>query len=54
MDDEQIDKDLLHNDFNRIQSKCESIFNHMKILWNNNRKKMKNDHVGAELNIKMN
>jgi hypothetical protein len=33
---------------------CESIFSHMKFLWNNNRNKMKNELVGAELKIKMN
>lgn len=33
---------------------CESIFSHMKFLWNNNRNKMKCDLVGAELKIKMN
>ena len=33
---------------------CESIFSHMKFLWSNNRNKMKNDFVGAELKIKVN
>ncbi|CAF5053034.1 unnamed protein product [Rotaria magnacalcarata] len=33
---------------------CESVFSHMKCLWNNNRTKMKHDLVGAELKIKMN
>ena len=33
---------------------CESVFSHMKFLWNNNRNKMKHDLVGAELKIKMN
>ncbi|CAF5151947.1 unnamed protein product, partial [Rotaria magnacalcarata] len=33
---------------------CESVFSHMKYLWNNNRTKMQHDLVGAELKIKMN
>jgi hypothetical protein len=33
---------------------CESIFSHMKYLWNSNRSKMRHDLVGAELKIKMN
>ncbi|CAF4922882.1 unnamed protein product [Rotaria sp. Silwood1] len=33
---------------------CESVFSHMKYLWNDNRRRMKHDLVGAELKIKMN
>jgi hypothetical protein len=33
---------------------CESVFSHMKYLWNNNRNRMKHDLVGAELKIKVN
>ncbi|CAF1057651.1 unnamed protein product [Rotaria sp. Silwood1] len=33
---------------------CESIFSHMKFLWNNHRNNMKNELIGAELKIKMN
>ncbi|CAF3791042.1 unnamed protein product [Rotaria sordida] len=33
---------------------CETVFSHMKYLWNNNRNRMKQDLVGAELKIKMN
>ncbi len=33
---------------------CESVFSHMKFLWNNNRNRMKHDLVGAELKIKVN
>lgn len=33
---------------------CESIFSHMKYLWNNNRSRMTHDLVGAELKIRMN
>ncbi len=33
---------------------CESIFSHMKYLWNNDRNIMKSDLVGAEFKIKMN
>ncbi|CAF1564257.1 unnamed protein product, partial [Adineta ricciae] len=33
---------------------CESVFSHMKFLWNNNRNKMNHDLVGAELKIKLN
>jgi hypothetical protein len=33
---------------------CESIFSHMKFLWDNNRNKMKHELVDAELKIKMN
>jgi hypothetical protein len=33
---------------------CESIFSHMKYLWNNNRNRMTHDLVGAELKIQMN
>jgi hypothetical protein len=33
---------------------CESIFSHIKYLWNDNRNRMKHDLVGAELKIKMN
>ncbi|CAF3185040.1 unnamed protein product [Rotaria sp. Silwood2] len=33
---------------------CETIFSHMKYLWNDNRNRMNHDLVGAELKIKMN
>ncbi len=33
---------------------CETVFSHMKYLWNNNRNTMKHDLVGAELKIKLN
>ncbi|CAF3358710.1 unnamed protein product [Rotaria socialis] len=33
---------------------CETIFSHMKYLWNDNRNRMSHDLVGAELKIKMN
>jgi hypothetical protein len=33
---------------------CESIFSHMKYLWDNNRNRMKHDLVGVELKIKIN
>ncbi len=33
---------------------CETVFSHMKYLWNNNRTTMKHDLVGAELKIKLN
>ena len=33
---------------------CETVFSHMKYLWNNNRNRMKQELVGAELKIKMN
>ena len=33
---------------------CESIFSHMRFLWNNHRNNMKNEFIGAELKIKMN
>ncbi len=33
---------------------CESVFSHMKFLWNNNRNRMKHDLIGAELKIKVN
>ncbi|CAF3468027.1 unnamed protein product [Rotaria sp. Silwood2] len=33
---------------------CESVFSHMKYLWDNNRNQMKHDLVGAEFRIKMN
>ena len=31
-----------------------TVFSHMKYLWNNNRNRMKQELVGAELKIKMN